>query len=286
MKFPYLLTIICCSLFSACSTPEKSPIEYVNPFIGTGFHGHTYPGATVPFGGVQLSPDTRRGGWDGCSGYHYSDSTLLGFSHTHLSGTGCADLADVLFRPTTRPIQLSKEKDLYTPTRFFHPQEKAHPGYYAVELPEECIKAELTATQHAGMHRYTFQQGRDASIIVDLAHSIADWEEIYETSLQQSGENEISGMRRTLSWVDNQYLYFVAQFSTPIQNIEYIQQGKKIEHTEKLTGKNIQSILHFGQIPELTVKVGLSLVSIENARENLNQEIPHFLFDSTVEGMS
>ena len=281
MKNSKLLLIICSFLIAACNTPEKSPIEYVNPFIGTGFHGHTYPGATTPFGGIQLSPDTRKGGWDGCSGYHYSDSTLLGFSHTHLSGTGCADLADVLIRPTTRPIQLSKGKEIYSPTRFFHFQEKARPGYYAVELPEEQIKAELTATPHAGMHRYSFQQGKNATIIIDLAHSIADWEEIYESSLQQNGVNEISGMRRTLSWVDNQHLYFVAQFSAPIQHIEYIQEGEKIEGVEKFTGSNIQGVLHFGQLPELTIKVGVSLVSIENARDNLNKEIPHFLFDST-----
>ena len=137
------LLALCLIGLSACSLSQKSPVDYVDPFIGTGFHGHTYPGATVPSGAVQLSPDTRRGGWDGCSGYHYSDSTILGFSHTHLSGTGCADLADVLVRPTTSPVVLGGEGDIYQPATFSHKKEVARPGYYSVELDNEQIKADF-----------------------------------------------------------------------------------------------------------------------------------------------
>lgn len=124
--------VICCS----CSSNTKSPVDYVDPFIGTGFHGHTYPGATVPFGAVQLSPDTRAGNWDACAGYHYEDTTLKGFSHTHLSGTGCIDLGDILFRPTTQKME-PNAVPMYQPTAFTHKDEKASAGYYSVFLKDE-----------------------------------------------------------------------------------------------------------------------------------------------------
>ena len=267
-------------LLSACSMSQKSPIDYVDPFIGTGFHGHTYPGATVPQGAVQLSPDTRRGGWDGCSGYHYSDSTILGFSHTHLSGTGCADLADVFLRPTSQSVTLGGEGDIYQPASFSHQKEQARPGYYSVELLDEQIKAELTATTYAGMHRYTFKGGKEASIILDLAHSIADWEQIYNTSVEQTGAAEITGMRHTLTWVDNQYVYFVAQFSKPIQKVLYVKDNKEVAVDGKLEGSDVQAVLSFGNEEEIIVKVGLSIVSAENARENLAHDMPDFNFDA------
>lgn len=143
---------------SSCTSGKYSPVDYVDPFIGTGFHGHTYPGATVPFGAVQLSPDTRAGNWDACAGYHYDDTTLKGFSHTHLSGTGCIDLGDILFRPTTLKPDLTAES-ICRPANFSHKDERASAGYYSVILKDEGIKAELTATTHTGMHRYTFPSG-------------------------------------------------------------------------------------------------------------------------------
>ena len=156
-------------LCAACSTEEKSPIDYVNPFVGTGFHGHTYPGATVPFGAVQLSPDTRRGNWDACAGYHYDDSTLKGFSHTHLSGTGCLDLGDILLRPTTQTLILTADS-LCPAAHFTHADEQATPGYYAVKLKDEGIQVELTATTHVGLHRYTFPKNSLRQVIIDMAH--------------------------------------------------------------------------------------------------------------------
>ena len=147
------------ALFTACSQAPQSPIDSVDPFIGTGFHGHTYPGATAPYGAVQLSPDTRKGNWDACSGYHYSDSTLMGFSHTHLSGTGCIDLGDILFRPS-----------LQTPLAFSHSDEKASPGYYSVNLKEAGVLAELTTTPHVGIHRYTNKKETEATLVVDMDH--------------------------------------------------------------------------------------------------------------------
>ena len=142
----------------ACKFEQKQTIDFVDPFIGTGGHGHTYPGATVPHGAVQLSPDTRRGNWDACAGYHYSDSTLMGFSHTHLSGTGCIDLGDILIRPVVSQY----------PIPFSHEEEIASPGYYAVNLPVENIYVELTATPHAGVHRYTFAPEAQQALLIDL----------------------------------------------------------------------------------------------------------------------
>ena len=266
----------CCS----CTSGELSPVDYVDPFIGTGFHGHTYPGATVPFGAVQLSPDTRAGNWDACSGYHYNDTTLKGFSHTHLSGTGCIDLGDILFRPTTLKPDLTTES-IYQPAAFSHKDEDASAGYYSVVLKEEGIKAELTVTAHAGMHRYTFPSGKEASIIIDLTH-LLDNEYIYEAELEQTAANEITGMRRTRGWTDNQYVYFVAQFSKPFQAIDFIQNKKMVSAGVKLNGTDLQACLSFDNSngEPVIAKVGLSIVSEKNARENLETEVIGFDFDA------
>lgn len=265
---------------SSCSSGKQSPVDYVDPFIGTGFHGHTYPGATVPFGAVQLSPDTRAGNWDACAGYHYDDATLKGFSHTHLSGTGCIDLGDILFRPTTQKPDLAAE-NIYQPAAFSHKDEKASAGYYSVLLKDEGIKAELTATTHVGMHRYTFPSGKEASVIIDLAH-LLDNEYIYEAALEQIAANEIAGMRRTRGWTDNQYVYFVAQFSKPFKTVEFVQDKKMISAETKLTGTDLQALLSFDDSDgePIVAKVGLSIVSEENARENLEAEVADFNFDA------
>ncbi len=265
---------------SSCSSGKQSPVDYVDPFIGTGFHGHTYPGATVPFGAVQLSPDTRAGNWDACAGYHYDDATLKGFSHTHLSGTGCIDLGDILFRPTTQNLDLAAE-NIYQPAAFSHKDEKASAGYYSVLLKDEGIKAELTATTHVGMHRYTFPSGKEASVIIDLAH-LLDNEYIYEATLEQTAANEIAGMRRTRGWTDNQYVYFVAQFSKPFKAVEFVQDKKMISAETKLTGTDLQALLSFDDSDgePVVAKVGLSIVSEENARENLEAEVADFNFDA------
>lgn len=252
-----LFTVGMLSVLLACSHQgAQSPVEYADPFIGTGFHGHTYPGATAPFGGVQLSPDTRQGNWDACSGYHYSDSTLLGFSHTHLSGTGCIDLGDILFRPS-----------LHTPLVFSHKNEQASPGYYSVELPEEGVKVELTATAHSGIHRYTYPKKADAVLAIDLNH-LLDNERIYEARIEQTAENELAGMRCTGGWVDNQYVYFVARLSQPAKKIEIAPDGRKAILTFDTT-----------EGTPIVCKVGLSVVSTDNARLNLEKETAGYGFD-------
>lgn len=243
------------ALFTACSQAPQSPIDSVNPFIGTGFHGHTYPGATAPYGAVQLSPDTRKENWDACSGYHYSDSTLMGFSHTHLSGTGCIDLGDILFRPS-----------LQTPLAFSHSDEKASPGYYSVNLREAGVLAELTTTPHVGIHRYTYKKETEATLVVDMDH-LLDNEYMYEGWVKRTGDNELTGMRRTRGWVDNQYVFFVAQFSQPFSSMEQPSERQAVLTFDTTTGKPI------------VCKVGVSIVNEENARLNLEQETDSYGFD-------
>lgn len=273
-------TLIVLFVCGACNFRQLSPIDYVDPFIGTGFHGHTYPGATVPFGAVQLSPDTRTGNWDACAGYHYDDTTLIGFSHTHLSGTGCIDLGDVLLRPTIQKPDLTAES-ICPPAAFSHKDEKASAGYYSVLLKDEGIKVELTATTHVGMHRYTFDPDKLASVIIDLAH-LLDNEFIYEAQLECTTDNEIVGMRRTRGWTDNQYVYFVAQFSKPFQSVEFVEGKKMISTESKISGTDLQAVLTFDDKngEPLIVKVGLSIVSVDNARENIEAEVKDFNFDA------
>lgn len=267
------------ALLAACTSQKENPVDFIDPFIGTGFHGHTYPGATVPFGAVQLSPDTRAGNWDACAGYHYDDSTLTGFSHTHLSGTGCIDLGDLLIRPTTQTVDPSRQP-MYAPAAFRHEDEKAEAGYYAVLLHEEGIRAELTATAHTGVHRYTFPKESTPTIIVDLKHSL-DNEHIYESSLQVVNPHEMTGMRNTRGWSDNQRIYFVIQCSQPFEKATLVSNQKALEGKEA-EGTDLQALLKFKDhtSESIVMKVGLSIVSVENARENLQAEVEGFDFDA------
>ena len=191
-------------LLAACgNNASDAPVDLANPMVGTGFHGHTYPGATTPHGAVQLSPDTRADNWDACSGYHYSDSTLNGFSHTHLSGTGCADLADIFVRPLAGEVNIT-DSPLYSPVQFSHDDETATPGYYSVKLADG-ITAELTATTRTGLHRYTFPEGETANLVFDLNHRITG-ERIDSASNKIDGPAEISGVLVSSGWTHNQYV--------------------------------------------------------------------------------
>jgi putative alpha-1,2-mannosidase len=261
------LTILLLALAAlGCSPRSADPVDYVNPFIGTGFHGHTYPGATTPFGMVQLSPDTRAGNWDACAGYHYSDTTIDGFSHTHLSGTGCADLADILFHPTTREIVIHDGECVLQPYFFSHDDERASCGYYAVTLPDENIGVELTAAPRTGVHRYTFTGKGPRQVIVDLLHTITE-EKIDLCELRRTAPGELAGMRRTQGWVPDQYVFFAARFSEPFADVQLL--GDK------------QAVLTFvPDVRTLTIAVGLSSVSVENARMNSLAEVPELDFDA------
>lgn len=255
------MTGVCCTAGNA----DRTPADYVDPFIGTGFHGHTYPGATTPFGMVQLSPDTRSGNWDACAGYHYSDRTLDGFSHTHLSGTGCADLADLLFRPLTGKTAEGDTFPDIRPAVFSHDDETASCGYYKVRLKEEGILVELTAMPRTGVHRYTFEKEGPRRVLIDMMHTITS-ENVKKHEIAQVSENEIAGMRLTDGWVDNQHLYFSAYFSAPVVEVQNEDDARML-------------VTFSPDIKTLTVVVGISAVSVENARENRRTEVPEPDFD-------
>ncbi len=260
--------------------PEtKEPVAYVSPFIGTGSHGHTFPGATAPFGMVQLSPDTRLEGWDGCSGYHYSDEYIYGFSHTHLSGTGVPDYCDVLLMPFTGEIRLNNGADGKPGyrSRFSHDKEHASPGYYSVYLEDYNINAELTATTRVGMHKYSFPQGKSHSVLIDLKHR----DQVTGSWIRIIGDNEVEGFRGSTGWAHDQRVYFVARFSKPFIKSGIALNDTMLSQTLLTEGKNIKAWFGFDEndAESLIVKVGISAVSAENARMNLEKEIPDWDFD-------
>jgi predicted alpha-1,2-mannosidase len=254
---------------------QKNYSLLVNPFIGTGGHGHTYPGASMPFGMMQLSPDTRLEGWDGCGGYHYSDSIIYGFSHTHLSGTGIADYCDILLMPFTGEVKW-KNKEYASP--FSHKNEKAHAGYYEVLLDKNNIKAALTTSTRSGMHEYTFpNNASEGNILLDLQHR----DQVLESSLEILNDYEVRGMRRSSSWATNQSVFFYMKFEKPFKDYgiavnDTLQKGVKIA-----TGNNVKSYFSFDLAGDkkLHVKIGISGVSMENAKLNLDTEIPDWDFN-------
>lgn len=238
------------------STLAAQPTDYstfVDPFIGTGGHGHTFPGVTVPFGMMQLSPDTRLSGWDGCSGYHNSDNRIYGFSHTHLSGTGASDYCDILLMPTTGKPQFSNKK--YS-SLFSKKNEKAEAGYYSVVLDKNNIKVELAATTRTGLHKYTFPKSSSANVILDLTHR----DRVKDSDITINGNTEIAGKRISDNWANNQILYFVIQFSKPFVRSQKIGSLKASVSFETEEGEVIYA------------KIGMSAVSVEGARKNLEAE--------------
>ncbi len=253
---------------------QKAPADYVNTFIGTGAHGHTYPGATVPFGMVQLSPDTRLEGWDGCGGYHYDDEYIYGFSHTHLNGTGVPDLCDILFMPVTGECRWLNGADGEPGYRshFSHKNESSAPGYYQVFLDDYRVNAELTATTRVGFHQYTFPEAEQASILVDLFHR----DNVVESSLHVISDTEIEGMRRSSSWADDQYVYFVAEFSKPFESYDVAVDNVTRKNIRAIDNKkNLKAYFHFSTKAgeKILVKVGISPVGYEGARANLKKEV-------------
>lgn len=250
---------------------QKNNAQYVNPFIGTGGHGHTYPGAVLPHGMVQLSPDTRLEGWDGCSGYHYSDSFIYGFTHTHLSGTGVSDYGDILLMPMNgKP---SPDNKVYG-SAFSHKKEKASPGYYAVDLLDDKIAVELTATERVGFHKYTFTKKANANIILDLKHR----DEVIESSIKIINNNTITGLRRSKAWANNQYVYFAMEFSEPFIESGIWNDDNLFKNSKREEGKNLKAFFKFKNKTVL-VKVAISSVSVEGAQKNLIAELPEWDFD-------
>ena len=245
----------------AATQPAKQDYtQYVNPFMGTGGHGHVFLGANVPFGHIQAGPTQKKQGWDWCSGYHYSDSIIIGFGQMHLSGTGIGDLGDIALLPVTQ----NNEREV----KFSHKAEYATPGYYAVTLANG-VRVELTATLRTAFHRYTFPADvKQEQVVIDLSQGIG-WDKMTACSMKQEGRNTVVGSRFSTGWAKDQRVYFVAEFSQPI--------------THQTTEGDTLSVFSFEPTGQpLMVKVGISSVSIDNARKNLQQESPDWAFNTIV----
>ncbi len=247
--------------------------QFVNPMIGTANDGHTYPGATVPFGLVQASPDTGLSGWHYCSGYRYEDSTILGFSQTHLSGTGCPDLGDILLLPFTGDAIQSQYK-----SKFSHQNETAHPGYYAVELEDYGVKAEMTASQRCAFYRFNFEITNQAHLLLDLQSGMVFNDKALEThvvksDIQFENPNTISGYRITQGWGGMRHVYFVMQLDKSIASTTWLA-GEK-------GSRNQRVVLNFTNESNLVlnVKIAISTVSVDGAKANLAAEMTGWNFE-------
>ncbi|MFV9552044.1 GH92 family glycosyl hydrolase [Algibacter sp. PT7-4] len=270
-------------VIASCTKEEvKTPADYVDVFIGTKSPGHTYPGPTLPFGMVQLGPDTRNDhtSWPACAGYDYTDTSIFGFTHTHLSGTGVPDLGDILLMPTTGKIQTTAGNAENTETgyrsKFNHKNETATPGYYSVLLDDYNVKAELTTTLRTGLHRYTFPKANATHIILDLEHR----DPVVEAEFNIISDTEISGYRRSKAWAGNQRQYFVAKFSKPFMSYEVLHGNTTSSEGKTFNNKKIIAALNFDTSnSEVLVQVALSAVSIEGAKKNLEAEFANWDFD-------
>lgn len=275
-------------LFSCAE--QDLPKEYtdsVNVFIGTGGHGHTFPGATLPHGMVQLSPDTRLFGWDACSGYYYDDTSIMGFTHTHLSGTGIGDYGDILFMPVVGEKPLiagtAENPDEGYRSRFSHEQESARPGYYQVLLQDDSINVELTATLRAGLHRYTYPKASDARLIVDMEPTIHGHQHPV-TQIRVVNDSTIAGMKYTIGWAKRHYVYFYAVFSSPFDYKLYSGTEYQSDSTS-VTVNTAKAVMSFRNLPSdgrVLAKVGISSVDEEGARLNVEAEIPNWDFEGVM----
>jgi len=286
------LTILCISmtLLMSCTVPQHDnenknidAASYVDPFIGTGGHGHTFPGATAPFGMIQLSPDTRMDSWDGCSGYHISDSIILGFSHTHLSGTGVNDYGDFRFMPTTgkRYLKSGYNENKGYKSSFRHETETARPGYYSVTLDDYDIKVELTSGERVAMHRYHFPETDNAHVILDMKESTLSSEQILDAYINILNDYTVTGFRRTKQWAQDQYLYFYAEFSKPFTGYGICNNGMKKNGYRHVEGDDIQAWFDFdtNDGEPVIIRIATSAVDIDGAKNNLKTELDTIGFD-------
>ncbi|HKG05689.1 MAG TPA: GH92 family glycosyl hydrolase, partial [Pedobacter sp.] len=285
--FAAILAIFTLNLFGQTKKPAANFTKHVDPYIGTGFHGHVFVGASVPFGAVQLGPTNLSEGWDWSSGHHISDSTIIGFQHTHLSGTGIGDLGDISFIPTTGPVKVVKGtienlQSGYT-SLFSHKDEVVKPGYYSVKLKRYDIGVELTASTRVGMHKYTFPASKDAHIVIDLKEGIG-WDESSETYIKQVDQHTVEGYRFSNGWAESQRIYFTAVFSKPI-NLFTVYDDSTQQSGNELKGKKVKGVLSFqttkGEV--VYAKVGISPVSTRNALLNIKAEIPGWDFNKVIQ---
>nr|WP_249665358.1 GH92 family glycosyl hydrolase [Mucilaginibacter sp. Bleaf8] len=265
--------------------PAASLTKYVNPFIGTGFHGHVFMGANVPFGAVQLGPSNISEGWDWCSGYHISDSTIVGFQHTHLSGTGIGDLGDISLMPTTGPVKTMKGslKNMESGyvSKFSHREEVARPGFYSVKLKRYDIGVRLTTTQRVGLHEYTFPKTDQAHVVIDLQEGLG-WDAPAKTYLHQVDDHTVAGYRFSKGWAPDQRIYFTAVFSKSIKSFA-VYDTTAVKPGTALEARKAKGVISFATTAgeKVFVKVGISPVSEANAMGNIQAELPGWNFDST-----
>ncbi|MCC8034633.1 MAG: GH92 family glycosyl hydrolase [Rikenellaceae bacterium] len=279
----FALAAVSCGGGAEAAQPQIDYTQYVDQYIGTGDHGHVFMGANVPFGLVQLGPSQITQGWDWCSGYHFSDSTIVGFGHMHLSGTGIGDLGDISFMPVIGDVKTTTgqlpdpESGLYS--FFSHESEDFRPGYYKVHLDRYGIDVELTATKRAGFHKYTFPASSEAKVVIDLSHGIG-WDEPTEGYIVQESDTRVSGYRYSTGWAKDQKIYFTAEFSKPMKNFT-VSDGLAAKPGTSLTARNTygQALFDTEEDEQIYIRVGLSPVSIDNAKANLAAEIAEWDFD-------
>ena len=280
-----LLAVAVNITFFACSCvyAQEDYTKYVDPMIGTAEHGHVFPGATMPLGMVQLSPDEKTTGWDWCSGYNYSSTSIMGFSHTHLSGTGAMDYGDILIMPTVGKVRVipGTSEDPYEGYRspFSHSTEITSPGYYSVLLQRYNIRVDLTATDRCGMHKYIFPESDSSNVIIDLQHGIGNtctngWVKIV-------GDRWVEGMRESHGWADLRYVYFAAEFSKPFRSFGTAEGDVITAGSRHMEGDSVKAYVTFDtkKGEAVLIRVGISAVSLEGAKKNLAAEMPDFNFD-------
>jgi predicted alpha-1,2-mannosidase len=289
MKNIKLLALTCClTVFTTGVAKQNSPnlssqnyTQYVDPYIGSGGHGHVFVGASVPYGMVQLGPSNIYKGWDWCSGYHYSDNILIGFAHTHLSGTGCSDLGDILLMPMNEiHTQRGEQDDIsngYAST-YSHKNEVVSPYYYSVLLDKYQIRAELTATARVGFHRYTYPAGKPSYVLIDLHEGTSDV--AYSCYARKVDDYTIEGYRYDHGWSPDRKVYFVLKSNTKIEKSILFDDNTPTDRLQ-LKAKSVKCILDFGRASQVLLKVALSPVSIDNARENMQAELSGWNFEQT-----
>ncbi|MFV0483123.1 MAG: GH92 family glycosyl hydrolase [Bacteroidales bacterium] len=271
---------------SSASDAEADYTQYVDPFIGSDYHGHVFVGANVPNGAVQVGPTNYIKGWDWCSGYHYSDSVMTGFSQLHLSGTGIGDLGDVLIMPYTGALntKFGSPKDMegtYT-SKYSHDDETAQAGYYQVRLKTYDINVELSATKRVAIHKYTFPKADEAHIAINLTKGIG-WDKVSDSQLKKIDDNTYVGYRKSKGWANDQWMYFAIKSKKAIQSLKIEQEGE-LKDVSEATGKDINGFLTFATEAneEVMLKVGISPVSIDNALANIDSELPDWNFNKVV----
>jgi predicted alpha-1,2-mannosidase len=281
MKFKKLIVskLIPVLLLSAGNKAfSQKVLSYVDPFVGSGAHGHVFVGASVPFGAVQVGPNNFYKGWDWCSGYNYRDSMLIGFAQTHLSGTGIGDLGDVLIMPYTGPIKLTKGIETRPgsgyASKYSHKNEKNTPGFYSVKLLDYNVDVELAATERVGFHQYHFPSGKEAHVIIDLKEGIND--RSTDSYIEQTDKYTLEGYRFSSGWAKDQRVYFAIKSSVPIEEFSIYRNDSLVEGAGS-KGAFIKGLISFRQAPSLLkLKVGISPVSSKNALANIQAEIPHW----------